>query len=249
MKMLLLGSNSQLAKELERKLSRVGNIAAFPRSSLDISDQRAVKHAVCSEHPSIIVNTAAYTAFDKAEDGKGQAHGASKLAGEQAIGQSNCQHLSFRTTWVIGKDANNFAKSILRLAIRRKSLTVFSGQHGGPTSPLLIAKVTIDAIQAIKNTRAWPQGIYHFVLQRSSNWHEIAQTLVGFAEKLGLALNTYAADRKAITTADYSAAAQRSLNSQRDTHKLYALLSFDLPHWKDDFLATIIDIIEKRQAS
>jgi len=296
MKILLLGANGQLGKELERQLSSVGNVAAFPRELLDITNHTAVCNAVRSVHPNIIVNAAAYTSVDKAEadvdfahavnadavsnlaqiaeqerlllihystdyvfDGSKQSpyletdtpnpinvYGASKLAGETAISAANCQHLIFRTTWVISKDGNNFAKTILRLASERNALKVIHDQIGVPTSPSLIAKVTIDAIQAIKQGKAWPQGIYHLTPQGKSSWHEIAQTLIAYAEQQQVPLRTHAADIQAITTAEYpTAAKKRPLNSQLDTHKLRSQLSFGLPHWKDDFLAVASDIVKE----
>jgi len=295
MKILLLGSNGQLGRELERQLSSVGSVAAFPRSALDITNHRAVRDAVLAIHPNVIVNAAAYTAVDKAETDAERAnsvnaeavanlaqiaqkngawlihystdyvfdgskptpyietdapnpinvYGASKLAGETAIAAADCQHLIFRTSWVIGKDGNNFAKTILRLAAERNSLKVISDQRGVPTSPSLISKITIDAIRAIKQDKAWPQGIYHLAPQGVSSWHEIAKTLIVYAEQQRVQLNTQVENIQAITTAEYPTAAKRPLNSQLDTHKLRAQLSFDLPNWKDDFLAVASDIVKE----
>ena len=56
MKILLLGSNGQLGKELERQLSAVGSIVAFPRSALNITNYQAVREAVLAAQPNIIVN-------------------------------------------------------------------------------------------------------------------------------------------------------------------------------------------------
>jgi len=295
MKILLLGSNGQLGRELERQLSSVGSVAAFSRSALDITNHRAVRDAVLVIHPNIIVNAAAYTAVDQAEtdseranavhadavanlaqiareqslwlfhystdyvfDGSKQSpyletdtpnpinvYGESKLAGETAITAVDCQHLIFRTSWVIGIDGNNFAKTILRLAAEHNSLKVISDQMGVPTSPSLISNITIDAINAIKQDKAWPQGIYHLAPQGVSSWHEIAKTLIVYAEQQRVRLNTQVADIQAITTAEYPTAAKRPLNSQLDTSKLRAQLSFDLPHWKDDFLAVASDIVKE----
>jgi dTDP-4-dehydrorhamnose reductase len=299
MKILLLGSSGQLGKELERQLSAVGSVAAFPRSALDITNHQAVGDAIRAIHPDIIVNAAAYTAVDKAETDAEQAfavnaeavanlaqiaqkerawlihystdyvfdgskpmpyletdatnpinvYGDSKLAGEQAIAEADCQHLIFRTTWVIGKDGNNFAKTILRLATERDSLKVINDQLGVPTSPALISNVTIDAIQAIKNGKAWTQGIYHLAPQGVSNWHEIAQTLLAHAERLNVPLSAKAKDVHPISTAEYPTAAKRPLNSQLDTHKLQSQLSFDLPYWKDDFTAVANDIIKELETA
>jgi dTDP-4-dehydrorhamnose reductase len=295
MKILLLGSNGQLGRELERQLSSVGSVAAFPRSALDITNHRAVTDAVLAIHPNVIVNAAAYTAVDKAETDAERAnsvnaeavanlaqiaqkneawlihystdyvfdgskptpyietdapnpinvYGASKLAGETAIAATDCQHLIFRTLWMIGKDGNNFAETILRLAAERNSLKVISDQLGVPTSPSLISKITIDAIRAIKQEKAWPQGIYHLAPQGVSSWHEIAKTLIVYAEQQRVQLSTQVENIQAITTAEYPTAAKRPLNSQLDTHKLRAQLSFDLPNWKDDFLAVASDIVKE----
>ena len=295
MRILLLGASGQLAKELERQLSFVANVATFPRESIDITNHTAVRDAVRCVRPNIIVNAAAYTAVDKAEtdadfahavnadavanlaqiareqslwlfhystdyvfDGSKQSpyleadtpnpinvYGASKLAGETAIAEADCQHLIFRTTWVIGKDGHNFAKTILRLASERDALKVIDDQVGVPTSPSLITRVTIDAIRAIKDRCPWPQGIYHLAPKGKTSWHEIAQTLIAYAEQQHVALRTHAADIQAITTAEYPTAAKRPLNSQLDTHKLRSQLSFDLPYWKEDFLAVASDIVKE----
>lgn len=175
-------------------------------------------------------------------------YGASKQAGEEAIAAADCQHLIFRTSWIIGKDGNNFAKTILRLAAERDSLKVISDQLGVPTSPSLISKITIDAIRAIKQKIAWPRGIYHLAPQGVSSWYEIAKTLIAYAEQQRVQLNTQVADIRVITTAEYPTAAKRPLNSQLDTHKLQSQLSFNLPHWKNDFLAVARDIVKELES-
>jgi len=295
MKILLLGANGQLGAELNRQLPLIAETKAYTRSKLDITDTQAVIEAISSFEPKVIVNTAAYTAVDKAEEEKALAYainsdavavlaqqaakqgawlihystdyifdggkttpyteidtpnpinvyGASKLAGEEFIATSNCNHLIFRTTWVIGKDGKNFAKTILRLATQRDSLSVISDQYGVPTSPSLITNVTIDAIKAIKQQRAWPSGAYNLVPLGISTWHEVAQTLITIAEENSVPLAISAADILAITTAEYPTPAKRPLNSRLETQKLSRQLSFHLPNWKDDFSAVAAEVIKE----
>ena len=76
-------------------------------------------------------------------------YGVSKLAGEQAIIASGCKHLIFRTSWVYGARGNNFAKTMLRLAKDRETLSVIADQIGAPTGADLIADVTALAIQQV----------------------------------------------------------------------------------------------------
>ena len=294
MKILLLGSHGQVGKELERQLSGLDEVFAFPRPALDITDHQAVRETVGRIHPDLIVNAAAYTAVDLAETNPDYAHavnaegvanlanialtesawlihfstdyvfdgtkkrpyletdstnpiniyGASKLAGEHAILASNCDHLTFRTSWVIGKDGHNFAKTILRLASEQDSIKVINDQIGVPTTPSLIAKVTTDAIRAFKVEKKWPKGIYHLSPQGASSWYEIAQTLLTFAESQQVLLKAGADDILATTTADFPTQAKRPMNSLLDTKKLRSNLSFDLKHWRDDFLAMASDLIE-----
>ena len=80
-------------------------------------------------------------------------YGASKLAGEQAIMASGCKHLIFRTSWVYGARGNNFAKTMLRLAKDRDTLSVIADQIGAPTGADLIADVTALAIRRSEERR------------------------------------------------------------------------------------------------
>jgi len=299
MKLLLLGTNGQLGKELARQLPLAGDLTAYTRDSLDITDHAAVLEAVKTVMPDVIVNAAAYTAVDKAEEEQSLAYaintdavenlakisrdmgawlihystdyvfdgtkngsyleddevnpinvyGASKLAGEKGIKLAECNHIIFRTTWVVGKDGNNFAKTILRLASDRESLRVISDQCGVPTSPALITRVTIEAIKSIGTSVGWEKGIYNLVPKGVSNWHEIAQTLITFANGRGVNLKTKVADIQAIPTSEYPTPAQRPLNSVLNIEKISQHLTFELPDWKDDFLVVAIDIIEELRLS
>ncbi|HRF55871.1 MAG TPA: sugar nucleotide-binding protein, partial [Campylobacterales bacterium] len=67
-RVLLLGRGGQLGFELEKLLPDVGELIALDRNSLDISHLQSVKHKIEELRPDIIVNAAAYTAVDKAED-------------------------------------------------------------------------------------------------------------------------------------------------------------------------------------
>lgn len=66
-KILLTGKNGQVGWELQRTLAPVGQVIALDVDELDLGDQDAIRQAVRSIKPDIIVNPAAYTAVDKAE--------------------------------------------------------------------------------------------------------------------------------------------------------------------------------------
>ncbi|MBO9484017.1 dTDP-4-dehydrorhamnose reductase [Salinisphaera sp. G21_0] len=171
-------------------------------------------------------------------------YGESKLAGEEIIAGSGCHYLIFRTTWVIGKDGNNFAKTILRLATEKDSLSIINDQFGVPTSPALIARVTINAIEAIAIARHWPVGLYHLAPHGETTWYGIAKTLLQFAEEAQFPLTAGESSLQPIKTADYPTPAKRPANSRLDTSKLEQQLPFTLPHWQYDFFVAAEDIIK-----
>ena len=116
-------------------------------------------------------------------------YGESKLAGEEAIAASGCNHLLYRTPWVIGRDGPNFAKTILALACDRNTLNIVNDQFGVPTTPALIAKVTAEAIRAIASGQPWPVGLYHLAPRGKTTWFGIAQSLFRLARKQQLPLS------------------------------------------------------------
>lgn len=69
MKVLITGSNGQIGSCLVKQLQFCPDteILAVDRSRLDITDQAAVQEIVSAFKPDIIINAAAYTAVDKAE--------------------------------------------------------------------------------------------------------------------------------------------------------------------------------------
>nr|WP_221282134.1 dTDP-4-dehydrorhamnose reductase [Chiayiivirga flava] len=76
--MLLLGANGQVGFELQRSLAPLGNVIATTRSGrlpggaacvrIDLADAGAVDALLREIEPDAVVNAAAYTAVDRAED-------------------------------------------------------------------------------------------------------------------------------------------------------------------------------------
>ncbi|CAB5514773.1 dTDP-4-dehydrorhamnose reductase [Achromobacter anxifer] len=67
MKILLLGKNGQVGRELCRALVPLGEVVALGRADADLRDENALLAALSSHRPDVIVNAAAYTAVDMAE--------------------------------------------------------------------------------------------------------------------------------------------------------------------------------------
>lgn len=68
MKILVTGANGMLAKEVKEKFRKENEIIETDKEELDITDQKAVSEYVKTIKPEYIINCAAYTAVDKAEE-------------------------------------------------------------------------------------------------------------------------------------------------------------------------------------
>ncbi|KJZ56956.1 dTDP-4-dehydrorhamnose reductase [Pseudomonas fluorescens] len=169
-------------------------------------------------------------------------YGTSKLAGEQAITASGCKHLIFRTSWVYGARGNNFAKTMLRLAKDRETLSVIADQIGAPTGADLIADVTALAIQQVLQ-RPELSGLYHLAASGEVSWHGYASHVIGFAQDNGEKLAVTAINP--IETTAYPTPARRPLNSRLNTQKLRDNFSLHLPDWQSGVTRMLREVLNK----
>jgi dTDP-4-dehydrorhamnose reductase len=166
-------------------------------------------------------------------------YGATKLAGEQAIRDSRCDHLIFRTSWVYAARGGNFARTMLRLAAEREQLTVIDDQLGAPTGADLIADVSAHAIRSTLANRDLC-GTYHLAAAGLTSWHGYASFVIDHARRTGtpLAVQTITP----IPTASYPTPATRPLNSRLDTHRLRSRFGLHLADWRDGVARMLTEI-------
>ena len=79
-RILLIGANGQVGWELRRTLSALGEVVAQDSAAMNLADAAAVRDKLRTVAPSIIVNSAAYTAVDKAESELDQAYAVNATA-------------------------------------------------------------------------------------------------------------------------------------------------------------------------
>ncbi|NYT63487.1 dTDP-4-dehydrorhamnose reductase [Alcaligenaceae bacterium] len=159
------------------------------------------------------------------------AYGRTKLAGEQAILDTGCQALIFRTSWVFSAHSINFIKTIMRLAVERDNLSIVADQIGAPTSAELIADVTALAIAAHKKS-AIAYGVYHLTCAGEVSWHGYATHIVTKLMENGMALKLPGTQQiRPIQTEEYPLPAKRPKNSRLDISKLSKALGLEIPHW------------------
>jgi len=73
-RILLTGKTGQVGAELLALLPRLGEVVAFDRHELDLSNPEQIRRAIREVQPTVIVNAAAYTSVDQAEREEKQAH-------------------------------------------------------------------------------------------------------------------------------------------------------------------------------
>jgi len=171
-------------------------------------------------------------------------YGESKLVGEQAIQESGCAHLIFRTCWVYASRGNNFARTMLRLASERDSLGVIDDQFGAPTGAELIADVTAHAITAARREPSL-SGLYHLASGGETTWCGYARFVLGHAAQLGVPLKVSAEQVNALTTDAYPTPAKRPANSRLNTNKLQKAFALTLPDWRMGVARMLNEIHEK----
>ncbi|MEN4657558.1 dTDP-4-dehydrorhamnose reductase [Pantoea agglomerans] len=155
-------------------------------------------------------------------------YGQTKLEGEQAIVRTMTKYLIFRTSWVYAAKGNNFAKTMLKLAKDRDSLSVINDQFGAPTGAELIADSTAHAIRVALNNNA-VAGIYHLIAAGETTWHAYATKVIEFAKEHGVELQVKAID--AVPTSAFPTPAKRPANSRLNTEKFQKAFGLNLPDW------------------
>lgn len=84
MKILLFGKDGQVGRELQRSLAPLGEVVALgsrdARWPSDFSQPERLRETVAAIAPDVIVNAAAYTAVDRAEDEPARAHAINAVA-------------------------------------------------------------------------------------------------------------------------------------------------------------------------
>ncbi len=171
-------------------------------------------------------------------------YGSTKLAGEAAIAASGCRHLIFRTSWVYAARGGNFAKTMLRLAAERESLSVIDDQFGAPTGAELIADVTAQAIAAVRRDPALA-GVYHLAAGGTTTWHAYARFVLGIAAERGMALRATPDAVAPVPSSAYKTAARRPHNSRLNTGKLERGFGLVLPSWESGVARMLAEVLEK----
>ncbi|MDR3236851.1 MAG: dTDP-4-dehydrorhamnose reductase [Prevotellaceae bacterium] len=115
-KILITGCNGQLGRDLQAAAARYSALQLLCTDvhNLNLTDNRAVMDYATAHHPDFIINCAAYTAVDKAEDEEEKAFAVNSLAVQNlacAAEKTNARLIHISTDYVFdGRHADPYAE-------------------------------------------------------------------------------------------------------------------------------------------
>jgi dTDP-4-dehydrorhamnose reductase len=152
-------------------------------------------------------------------------YGLTKLQGEQAIESTWEKHFIIRTSWVYSQFANNFMKTMLRLASERDSLSVVSDQIGTPTNAVDLAKCLLKIIQFCQTEPVEVFGVYNFSNEGHCSWYDFAAEI--------FRVNNITINLQPIPTTAYPTPAKRPAYSVLDKSKIKKVFGIKIMDWKE----------------
>ena len=151
-------------------------------------------------------------------------YGRTKLHGEQAIEESGCKALIFRTAWLYSEFGNNFLKTMMRLTAEREQLNVVFDQMGTPTYAGDLALAIFSIIEA--GVYAGNEGIYHFSNEGVCSWYDFAVEIAAAAGNANCRINP-------CHSSEFPSPVTRPPYSVLDKTKIKNTFDIDIPHWRE----------------
>lgn len=155
-------------------------------------------------------------------------YGASKLAGEEAVGEFVSHHLIIRVSWVFSRFGSSFPRTMLRLAKENEHLSVVCDQTGCPThaQDLAAGLLSISAAALRPGFAEW--GVYHLAGTGETDRASMATAIFDDSRSFG----GPTARVEPVETAAYHTPARRPLNARLDSGKAADVFGVRLPHWR-----------------
>lgn len=160
-------------------------------------------------------------------------YGAAKLAGEVVVLAADPRALVVRTAWVHSAGAG-FVRAVLARMRRGEALSVVDDQRGAPSAAGGVARACWGLVAA------GVAGVWHWTDAGDASWHQVAVAVGEESEALGVLAAPPVV--RAVSTAEYGAAAARPAFSVLDCAATYALIGAARP-WREGVRETVRAIV------
>ena len=253
MNILVTGANGQLGTEMRNVsagspdryiFTDVTSLPGVDTVYLDITNRDAVRLICESEKVDVIVNCAAYTNVDRAEDDVQMAdllnHLAPGILADVAAERgAHLIHIStdyvfqgdialpcredwqiFRTAWLYSPYGKNFVKTMRQLTADRPTLKVVFDQVGTPTYARDLAELICQVISDRKMDQG---GIYHFSDEGVCSWFDFACAIRDLSGNV--------CDIRPCHSEEFPSKVRRPHFSVLDKTKVKETFGVEVPHW------------------
>lgn len=155
-------------------------------------------------------------------------YGRSKRDGEVAVSAFCRKHITVRVSWVFSEYADNFVRTMLKLAGQRDEISVVCDQIGYPTyCPDLADALLLIADKVLEpDFDSW--GMYHLAGREETDRASMAQAIFSESRAIG----GPSAQVKPVLTRDYPTPAERPLNARLESGKAADVFGVALPDWR-----------------
>ena len=151
-------------------------------------------------------------------------YGESKLLGENKIKKHLDKHIILRTSWVYGKNGNNFVKTMIKNS-HKNQLKIINDQHGNPTSASSISEVLWKICQVIYDKKFSDFGIYHFSNSTKVSWYDFAKLIFNQAAEKNIIESM--PNLLPIESKEFIQKAKRPMNSSLSTKKIAKIFAIN----------------------
>jgi dTDP-4-dehydrorhamnose reductase len=226
MKILLLGKNGQLGWELQRALAPLGEVIALDRTGLnglvgDLAELNGLRDTIRRVKPDVLVNAAAYTAVDRAEQEPDLAHLINAQA-VQLMAEEMCRLngwlLHYSTDYVFdGSGSRPWRESDTAAPLNVYGQSKRAGEEA----------IAASGCRHLIFRTSWVYGLH------GNNFIKTILRLAREREQLSLIDDQVGAPTGADLLADVTAHALRSAESNPDLGGLYHLAAGGETSWFD----------------
>lgn len=157
-------------------------------------------------------------------------YGLTKLHGEQAIANTGCKALIFRTAWLYSEYGKNFVKTMLNLTATKPELKVVFDQVGTPTYAQDLADGIFDIIENRKFEGN--EGLYHFSNEGVCSWYDFTKMIAEYAGNKNCNIQPCHSD-------EFPSPVVRPSYSVLDKTKYKQTFGNPVPYWTDSLKVCI----------